>query len=321
MKRRDFLKTAALTGLAGTMNAVGVNCGGNKSEKKVVEAEKTGETNYPKSTDLIAVMNGTPEAMFDKAVAEIGGMGKFIEKGYKVVVKPNIGWDRSPELAANTNPELVAAIVKSCLEAGAGEVVVFDHTCDDWKLTYKNSGIEDAVKKAGGKITFGHEEKYYKTVSLPKGKRLKETQIHEDILDCDAWINVPVLKHHGGANMTISMKNYMGIVWDRRYFHGNDLQQCIADCCTYVKQPVLNIIDAYRVLKSNGPKGRSESDVVDAKALFMSSDIVAVDTAAVKFFNQISEMKLEDVGHIAKGEEFNLGTTDLDKLNVKQFKL
>ena len=98
---------------------------------------------------------------------------------------------------------------------------------------------------------------------------------------------MPILKNHGGANLTISMKNHMGIVWDRGFFHSNDLQQCIADICTMDKKAVLNVVDAYRVLKTNGPRGRSASDVVLTKGLFISQDIVAVDTAATKFFNQV----------------------------------
>jgi uncharacterized protein (DUF362 family) len=117
------------------------------------------------------------------------------------------------------------------------------------------------------------------------------------------------------------MKNLMGIVWDRGYFHANDLQQCIADMCTLPKRASLNIVDAYRVMKSNGPQGRSLSDVVNPKALFMSTDIVAVDTAATKFFNQIEKMPLESVKHIANAAELNLGTMDLDKLKVKKINI
>ena len=170
-------------------------------------------------------------------------------------------------------------------------------------------------------MAFAHEEKYYRTVSLPKGKRLKEAKIHEAILDCDVWFNVPVLKNHGGAKMTVSMKNYMGIVWDRRFWHSNDLQQCIADCSTYTKKPALNIVDAYRVLKTNGPKGRSENDVAMGKALFMSPDPVAVDTAAVKFFAQIQEIDIDTVTHLAKAQELKSGTMDLDSLNIKRVRL
>src|SRR5690606_14291736 len=126
----------------------------------------------------------------------------------------------------------------------------------------------------------GHEASYYREVTLPKGKRLKQASIHTAILDCDVWMNVSFLKNHGGAKMTISMKNLMGIVWDRGYFHRNDLQQCIAVICTLSKAPVLNVVDAYRVMQTHGPQGRSEADVVNPKAMFVSTDMVAVDTAA-----------------------------------------
>lgn len=266
-------------------------------------------------------MGGEPVAMYKKAIQAMGGMSTFVKRGQKVVVKPNIGWDKKPELSANTNPLLVAAIVKDCLNAGASEVVVFDHTCDEWQSCYKNSGIEDAVKNAGGRMAFAHDEKYYKNVALPKGVRLKEAKFHEAILNCDVWINVPVLKNHGGAKMSIAMKNFMGIVWDRRFWHSNDLQQCIADCTTFNKMPVLNIVDAYRIMTQNGPKGKSIEDVQVAKAVFMSRDIVAVDTAAVKFFNQFKEMKMEDVGHLALAEKLNVGTTKIDNLKVAKFKI
>lgn len=271
--------------------------------------------------DLVAVMGGEPEVMFRRAIAEMGGMKNFVKPGQKVVVKPNIGWDKVPELAGNTNPKLVAEIVKQCFAAGAKEVTVFDHTCDDWQKCYKNSGIEAAAKAAGAKVMPAHLESYYRTVSLPKGKKMKSAKVHQALLDSDVWINVPILKNHGGANLTISMKNHMGIVWDRGYFHQNDLQQCIADICTLQKKAVLNVVDAYRIMKTNGPRGRSASDVVLTKGLFLSQDIVAADTAAAKFFNQVREMPLDTVGHLANGQALNIGTMDLDKLNIKRIKI
>jgi len=145
--------------------------------------------------------------------------------------------------------------------------------------------------------------------------------VHKALLDSDVWINVPILKNHGGAKMTIAMKNHMGIVWDRGYFHKNDLQQCIADICTMDKPAVLNVVDAYRVMKTNGPRGKSAADVVTPKGVFLSTDIVAVDTAATKFFNQIESMPLDVVGHLSKGEELEVGTMAIDKLKVKRIKM
>ena len=134
-------------------------------------------------------------------------------------------------------------------------------------------------------------------------------------------INIPILKNHGGAQMTISMKNYMGIVWDRGFFHANDLQQCIADVCTYAKRPVLNVVDAYRVMKTSGPRGKSAADVVLTKGLFISHDIVAVDTAAVNFFNQVREMPLDRVSYLSKAQSLKVGTMDIGKLKVKRVKI
>ena len=312
MERREFLRTIALAGLASTFKF---------SDAMDILAQSGRNVKTGAAYDLVAVMGGEPEMMFRKAIAEMGGIGKFVKPGNKVVVKPNIGWDKVPELAGNTNPKLVKEIISQCYKAGAKEVVVFDHTCDDWRKCYKNSGIEDAAEAAKAKVFPANEETYYREVDLPQGKNLRKAKIHNAILDCDVWINVPILKHHGGANLTISMKNHMGIVWDRGAFHKNDLQQCIADICTFRKPAVLNVVDAYRVLKSNGPRGTSAADVVTPKALFISSDIVAVDTAATKFFNQIRTMPLEDVGHLAKGEALKIGTMNLDGLKVRRLKM
>lgn len=309
MERRSFLKAALLGSVAGALQMKGIDL--KAADKTTAAAEN----------DMVAVMGGEPVPMYRKAIAAMGGMGKYIKKGDKVVVKPNMGWDKKPEFAANTNPELVAAIIGDCFAAGASQVTVFDHCCDEWQACYEHSGIAEAARKAGAKVAFAHDEKYYKPVELPKAVRLKNAKIHESIVDCDAWINVPILKNHGGAKMTVSMKNFMGIVWDRGFFHSNNLQQCIADASTYEKMPVLNIVDAYRIMTQNGPKGKSLDDVQLAQALFISPDIVAVDTAAITFFSQFRKMDLASVGHIAKGEALHIGTSDLSKLKIERIKM
>jgi uncharacterized protein (DUF362 family) len=312
MERRFFLKAVALTGVATSLKMV---------DGLEVLAQSSIAAPKSKGYDLVAVMGGEPAQMFRRAIAEMGGMGKYVKPGNKVTIKPNIGWDRTPELGANTNPDLVAEIVRQCFKAGAKEVIVFDHSCDDWRKCYKTSGIEDAVLAAGGKMVPAHEESYYREVSFPHSVNLKTAKVHQAILDSDVWINVPILKTHGGAKMSISMKNLMGIVWDRRFFHSHNLQQCIADVSTIAKRPTLNVVDAYRLMKSNGPQGKSISDIVVAKGLFISTDIIAVDTAATRFFSQASAMNIESVEHIGKGEALGLGTTHLEKLNVKRIKV
>ncbi len=303
MKRRDFIRKSVAASIAsGALFSMG--------KWNSVFASSN---NYAETFNLVAVKNGGPAAMFDVGIEALGGIKTFVKPNQTVVVKPNIGWDSPPERAANTNPELVGHIVKRCIEAGAKKVMVFDNTCDEWTACYRNSGIERAVKNNGGQIVSGKIAGDYHAVNIPKGKILKTTKVHELILESDVFINVPVLKNHGGATMTLAMKNLMGVVWNRGYYHANDLHQCIADFVTY-RPPDLNIVDGYRVMKRNGPRGISIDDVATMKYQLISKDIVAIDTAATKIFG----IDVKRVRHIGLAEELGAGTTDLDSLNIKR---
>ena len=303
MKRREFIKKSAGAGfVAGTaLSFIGYD--------KLFGAElKEAQSAY----DLVAARGGEPEVMFDRAIEAMGGMRAFVSRGQTVLVKPNIGWDVIPERGANTNPGLVRRVVESCYEAGAGEVRVFDHTCDNWRRAYPNSGIEAAVNAAGGRMLPGHDESLFRDVDIPGGKRLTRAKVHNLVLDSDVFINIPVLKHHSGALITICLKNLMGVVWDRQFWHRNDLQQCIADFGTFRRKPDLNIVDAYRVMMQNGPRGVSEDDIVVMKSLIISRDMVAADTAAARLFGTNPER----VGHIRIAHEMGVGNMDLESQSI-----
>ncbi len=267
--------------------------------------------------DLVAIRNGEPEALFDHGIEALGGMGRFVKKGQKVVVKPNIGWNVPPERAANTNPRLVRRIVEHCLQAGAKEVYVFDHTCDAWRDSYRASGIEQAVKDAGGKLAPGNSESYFQTVAIPGGQRLHRTQEHELVLEADVFINVPVLKSHGGARLSVAMKNLMGVVWDRGEWHSNDLHQCIADFATY-RKPDLNVVDAWNVMLRHGPRGVSTADVVNMRSQLLSTDLVTADAAAARLFGL---KQPEEVGYIRIAGEMGAGRMDLENLAIRRIVL
>ncbi len=263
--------------------------------------------------DLVAVRGGEPDVMFDRGIAALGGMRAFVSRGDRVVVKPNIGWDVAPERGGNTHPALVSRIIRQCFDAGAGEVYVFDHTCDSWKNCYRTCGIEKAAKDAGAKVVPGNSESYYHPVVVQAGRTLTRAKEHELLLESDIFINVPVLKSHSSARVTIGMKNLMGVVWDRGFWHSNDLHQCIADFATY-RKPTLNVVDAYYVMKRNGPRGVSVEDVTTMKAQLLSTDIVAIDTAAAKLFG----IEPGAVRHIQLAADRKVGRMDLDRLNIKR---
>ncbi len=298
MDRRSFIKAGVTTG---AILALGKY------------SNALGRQPNPGAVDLVAVKGGEPDVMLDKALEVFGGMKSFVKKGQKVVIKPNIGWDVEPDRAADTNPKLVGRLIQHCYDAGAKEVFVFDFTCDDGKRCYSNSGIERAAKENKATVVPGNVEGYYHRVTVEKGKSLKEAAVHELILNSDVFINVPILKHHSSSRLTIGMKNLMGVVWDRGYWHKNDLHQCIADFSTRIK-PTLNIVDAYNVLMKNGPRGTSKADVTQMKSLLMSTNIVAVDAAGAKLFG----VDPSTIPFINYADELNVGKKDLTKLNIQR---
>jgi uncharacterized protein (DUF362 family) len=266
--------------------------------------------------DLVAVKGGSAEKMFDAAIASMGGMNRYVKKGQTVVVKPNIGWDVTPERAGNTNPILVKRIIEHCYNAGAKKVYVFDNTCDNWEKCYSNSGIEKAVRDAGAKIVSGAQESKYHEIDVKNGRILKKAKVHELILESNVFINVPILKHHSSAKITAAMKNHMGIVWDRKFWHMNNLHQCIADFASW-RKPDLNIVDAFNVLKKNGPRGVSTDDVINMKSLLLSTDIVAIDAASAKLFGT----EPDDIPYIKLADSMKIGIKDLTKLNINRIKI
>ncbi len=303
MDRREFFRNGLkASALVGSYVAFG-------KYARAFEAPAPGPARF----DLVAIKGGEPEVMFDRGIESLGGMKAFVKKGAKVVVKPNIGWDVTPDRAGNTHPKLVARIIEHCFNAGAKDVYVFDHTCDKWQRCYSSSGIEAAAKGAGAKVVSGDSEGYYQEVAIPQGRGITSAKEHELILESDVFINVPVLKDHGGSRLTMSMKNLMGIVWDRQKWHRTDLQQCIADYATY-RKPTLNVLDAYNVMKQNGPRGVSVEDIVCMKTQLISTDMVTIDTAGAKLWG----MDPRDVRHIMLAAEMKAGRMDLDKLSINR---
>ncbi len=319
MDRRDFLKTGAALALLGAASKV---IGQVQVDKAETAATNLSAEGMP---DIVAVRGGSPVDMFDRAIAELGGMDKFVKKGQVVTVKPNIAWDQPPKMAANTNPDLIARIVKACFEAGASKVQVFDTPCNSWKQTYKNSGIAEAAEKAGATVVGGDAAKdeqyireYYAEVPVPKGRLLQKVMQHKFIRECDVLINVPILKVHGGATMTCCMKNLMGTVSKEYHqlFHRLGLTRCIAENAS-VRPPDLNIVDAYRVMTKRGPRGVDETDVKELGYLLAGRDMVALDTASAK----LMQLPIRSIKYLEEGIDLGLGTTSLEALNIKRVTL
>jgi uncharacterized protein (DUF362 family) len=238
----------------------------------------------------------------EKAIEAIGGLKQFIGNGSVVWIKPNIGWDRKPEAAANTNPDVVGAIVRLCFDAGAKTVKVGDYPCNTPAKTYASSGIEAAAKQYGADVVFLKKDRFKETDI--KGERVKNIPIYPEIIECDLVINVPVIKHHGISQLTMCMKNYMGVIEKRNTFH-QDIPTCLSDITRYMK-PRISILDAVRVLKDHGPVGGNLADVETKLMLAAGTDVVALDAWGAEVMGK----KPTEIKSVKKAAEVGLGTMD-----------
>jgi len=260
----------------------------------------------------LAVVNGiSPAAVTTAAIDALGGIKRFISRGDVVVVKPNIAWDRVPEQAGCTNPEVVAAVVKLCIEAGAKTVKVFDRPVNDPRRCYVQSGIEAAAKAAGADVTH-MDERRFKDMTI-NGLALTTWPLYADIFEADKVINVPIAKHHGLAKLTMSMKNWMGIMGGSRRVIHQKIDESLVDLAMKVK-PALTILDAVRILTANGPQGGDLKDVKKLDTIIAGVDQVAVDSYGATLFG----MKGSDLGYVRLAAEHKFGVMDLSKLKIRK---
>lgn len=268
------------------------------------------------ATAYLAVARGgnDPELLVQRAVAALGGIGRFVPAGASVVIKPNICWaGRSYEYAATTNPWVVGALVKMCRAAGAGRVIVLDYPFGGTsEQAYVSSGIQEQVLAAGGEMQAISMVRFVST-AIPDAVRLKTCDIYEEVLNADVLINVPIAKDHGLARITMGMKNLLGVVRDRPACH-SDLANCLSDLTGFLR-PTLTIVDAIRILTANGPTGGNLNDVRKLDTVVASADPVAADCFAASLFGLNGA---EDLPYIRAAAQRGIGRTDLENVKVEE---
>lgn len=296
MDRREFIKGAALLGAG-----------------MAVLPEWAGNASAADGPLVVKAQGGSPARLVRSAVAALGGMGAFVSKGQTVVVKPNIGWDRSPEQAANTHPEVVREVVLLCLEAGAARVKIFDRTCNDPRRCYVNSGIAAALEGLDARVVLSHiDERRFRVVEMPAALILKRSSYYEEALDADCFINLPVAKHHSASGLTIGMKNIMGILGGNRAVLHRNLPEALVDMNRAVRSH-LTIVDATRILVANGPQGGKLEDVRTLETVIASSDVVAADSISATLFAK----SYLDLKYLQLAHERGLGIADPARIRLK----
>lgn len=299
--RRKFLKTA-VTGMA-------LGLGGRPS---FLEAKE--------DYDLVAI-SGEPVAATRKALEAMGGISRFVKKGQRVVLKPNMSFSRTPDFSATTHPLVVATAAQACIEAGAQQVLILDHTLQRAEFCLERTGIRDACKNIPGVHVLAlQEKKFFHEIKIPQGKVLERVEVMKEILDSQVLINIPVAKSHSATGVSLGMKGLMGMIWDRESFHSQyNINQAIADLATVIK-PQLTILDATRALASGGPGGPGE--VKKPNLVIAGIDPVAVDSygvTVVPWYGQ--NFKGRQVEHLLVAYQRGLGKIDIDQLKILKEKV
>lgn len=306
--RREFLKMCALAGIGLETGLFGLDAQAATNGPAMCIAHFR---TSPTEPGAIAAM---AKLLTRKAIEGMGGMDRFISKGDVVWVKPNMGWDRIPEQAANTNPDVVAAVIEMCYQSGAKKVYVSDNTCAPQQNTFPRSGIQAAAIKAGADCYFLDSRKFRKTQI--NGKALGEWEIYADIIAANKFINVPIVKHHYLCKATLGMKNLMGVAGGARGRFHQDLTRILPDLAQFIR-PTLVVMDAVRVLTANGPTGGNLADVKRKDTVVASIDQVAVDA----FGATLLGYKPEEIGYVVEANARGLGNINFNAVSPRRIEI
>ncbi|MFC1584974.1 DUF362 domain-containing protein [Fibrobacterota bacterium] len=293
LSRRDFIKTSsagAAVLAAGGLRPLRAEAAGKKSE--------------------VFTGKGKASEIIPKIMKKMGGMGRFVQKGARVVIKPNISFANPPDWATTTSPEAIHTVAQLCLDAGARKVIVCDNTLRDPEICKEKTGAAKAVKGLKGVVIFTPKrDNMYVEKTSDKAKELMRTDIVKELERADALISLPITKSHSAGGVSLGIKGLMGLVKDRDIFHREmDLHMAIAEQLYYIT-PHLTIIDGSRALLDNGPSGPGQ--VVQLDKFAAGTDPVATDSFGVTLASWYGrQMEGKNVKHLRNAAELGFGNVE-----------
>ena len=316
LSRRDALiQLLRLGGAAAGTAGLGLWLNG-RSERPVVEAALNVRRSHtvpadPGLPDMAVIRGDDPAQLAREAIAELGGIKRFISRADVVLIKPNIGWDRTPEQAANTNPSVIAEVIRQCTNAGAKRIVVTDVSCNDPRRCFQRSGIAEAAQREGAEVILPDPARY-KEVDI-RGEVLREWPVLDSFLNVDKIINVPIAKHHSLTGTTLGMKNWYGILGGPRHQLHQKIHESLADLADFMR-PTLTLIDCYRILVRNGPTGGNLEDVLLKKTMVAGTDPVALDAYVAKAY---WNLEVSALPYLRMAAQRGLGTYEFEKVHTR----
>jgi uncharacterized protein (DUF362 family) len=272
------------------------------------------------TTPDVAHVTGDPAAATRASVELLGGMGRFVKPGQRVVVKPNMSFPHGPEKGTNTHPEVVSALVGMCKEAGAGSVLVLDNPLSRGETCIERSGILAACEALLPDIVqTPTSSRFYTAARIENAKVMDENRFMTAVLESDVLICAATAKSHSSAGVSLSMKNLMGLIQDRGVMHRIGLDEAIVDLTTKLT-PALSVVDAQYVLTTGGPFGPGKVD--HERAVIASADPVAADAQTIVSFEWYGRrFRPDQVRHVALAAERGLGSMDMENMRIERLAL
>jgi uncharacterized protein (DUF362 family) len=307
LSRRDFLKKSATAGAAIGLGSL---------LPSWIGAAQDGQ-----ALPLLAQVKGPASDAVREAVNLLGGMDAFVQEGQRVLLKPNASFSAPPDWGATTSAEVVRTVAQMCVDSGAKRVVIFDHPLRSPALCLEQTGLEEALADLDSvKLVLATKQRYFEEVEVSDGSALQQVEVAKEVRKADVVINLPTAKSHSATGVSLGMKNLMGLIWDRGYFHqATDLHLAIAELSTVIR-PDLIIMDATRALVTGGPGGPGK--VLELDTIVAGVDPVAMDAHVTQMAPWMNRsMSADQVAYITAAHSLGLGQIDLDQVEIQEVDL
>lgn len=318
INRREFLGRCTRLGLSvAAAGALGIGFYDSQGPDATPESSPSvtiPDFSIPEMGGKICIARGTDRsATVSQAFAALGGMQAFVKPGDRVLLKVNAAFASPPVLGATSHPDLVAAMVRLCLEAGAARVIVTDNPINDPASCFALTGIEAAARRAGADVILPREA-LFQRFTLDQGRLIRDWPVlYGPLAQVNRVIGMAPVKdhHHSGASMTL--KNWYGLLGGRRNIFHQDVHTIIQELAMMIR-PTAVVLDGIESMMTNGPTGGSLSDLKFTGTLIVSTDAVAADAAGAALLGKAAG----DLPFIARAQSVGAGTADYRSLDLKE---
>ncbi len=265
---------------------------------------------------IVSIAKGTDvEKMVHDVLEPLGGVQSLIKAKSTVVLKPNAGHVAPPETSVNTNPKLVAAVIKEIRKADPKEIILAEASavgCDTME-SLRISGILKAAEDAGvDRVIDIKSDKDLITIPIRDARSdLSKVRLPRFLIEAEHVVNLPIFKSHCSMVYTCALKNIKGTVQDKVHYqmHQTDLVAAMMDLWSVMKADI-NIADLIRPAEGFGPHSTIP---VDFGCLVAGKDPVAVDATACRMVG----LDTDKVALFKPAHERGLGHYARDMIEIR----